>query len=189
MVDNWRLSNLGELMYKNYRIKFSDLLHSSTGEIRRVTGASVPLVVNLANNALNVGGTPANQMVNIDNISVLLPVTESPVVVMPSNVGENNICNITISNFDPTAIYNILADKGTVGNINSSGVFSYTAPDITNGLDTSVTFTIYSSTVGKVKSPMISATLPILYLPVISDAALVNVDFRTNGVLNDGYKY
>ena len=189
MVDNWRLSNLGELMYKNYRIKFSDLLHSSTGVIRRVTGDPIPLLVNLANNALNVGGVPADQMVNVDNISALLPVTESPVVVIPNNVGENNTCDITISNFDSNAIYTILVDKGTVGNINSSGVFNYTAPDITDKLDTSVTFILYSSKVGKVKSPMVNVMLPILYLPVISDAALVNVDFRTNGVLNDGYKY
>lgn len=189
MIDTWRLTNFGELMYKSYKVSLSDLVESSSGNIRRITGESIPVVVNTANNALHVGGIPADQMVNINNISVLLPVTQSPAVTFPTSVTESSKTKLTISNFDKDAIYTVVVDNGTVSAISSTGTFEYTAPLITNNKNLIAKFTLYASKVGRVKSPMTTYSLPVIYVKVVAAAALVNADFRTNSALNDGYKY
>jgi len=189
MVDTWKLTNFGELMYKSYRISLSDLVESSSGSVRKITGENIPVVIDTANNALHVGGTPANQMVNVKNISVLLPVTQSPAVAFPTSVTESSKTTLTISNFDPTAVYSITVDNGKVSPITGSGKFEYTAPLITNNKNLTVKFMLYASKVGKVKSPIATHNLTVIYVDVVAAAALVNADFRTNVAINTGYRY
>jgi hypothetical protein len=189
MQDTWRLGSDGSLIYKSYNIHLKDIMKRSANGMVTSGGIPVPLVVGEAENALKLGGVPAAEIVTVDNISVLLPVTPAPAVTAPTTVNENSVITLTIANYDNTAVYEISSNHGTLSPVSSTGTFTYTAPDITDGNDMVDTISMYSSVVGKIKSVKQEITFPILFVLITGDGVISNSDFSLNDSYSDGYRF
>jgi len=190
MADTWRLSRDGYLVYNNRKLSFGEVLIASNGMATLIDGTPVGLLVQQAVNTLKVGGVPANELVTVDNILDLLPIAPSPVLDIPTGINENEEISVNITNHVPGTVYEITVDKGTISNINNTnGTFKYRAPDISDGVDTTDTITIYGSVVGKVRSNLVTYNLNIVYVPIIGDTALSNADFNTNKYFSTNFKF
>jgi len=190
MTDTWRLSRDGYLVYNNKRLSFGEVLRASNGMATLIDGAPVGLLVQQAVDALKVGGVPHDELVTVENVTEVLPVTPNPVLDIPNSINENEEITVTITNHVPGTVYVLTVDSGVVSNVNDSdGTFTYKAPDINDDIDTSDIITIYASTVGKVRSKLVTYNLNILYVNIVADIALSNADFNTNKYFSINFKF
>ena len=190
MADVWRLSSDGYLIYNNKRLSFTEVLKQGNGLITTINNEPVGLLVERALDALKVGGVPADEMVTVDNISVLLPVTADPILSFPANINEGDTVTMTIDNYDPEDIYFFTVEKGSLGTLDKvNGTIEYTGYDITDGLNGVDTISVYATSVGKVRSHEVSYELNILYVEIVADQALINSDFTTNGSYSENFEY
>lgn len=189
MADTWRLSADGYLVYNNKKIDFGELVKKGVGKVTDIAGNSVNIYVQLAEDTTHVNGTPAEDMVTKDNVSVLLPVTVTPIISGPVNVNEYSSNDFIIENYDSNVSYILTSVSGVVSNVSTGGVFTYVAPGLPTEDDGGDVIEIYATSMGKVRSNTVRLELGIVNVPVEGDQTLANADFRTNEVLNENFEY
>jgi len=96
-----------------------------------------------------------------------------------NSINENETKTCKIKDYDPDVNYIISANKGAIGSISSDGTFTYTAPDITDGNNTTDNIFIYY-TIGTIVSATKQYSLNIIYVPIEADGVLSNTNFVAN---------
>jgi len=105
--------------------------------------------------------------------------TKAPIINIPDGVNENATIKGTYKIQEKGAEIFIYCDKGKIEIDKQKNTFTYTAPDITDGKNTTDTIYAYSARVGELKSDIVSKQITIFYVPIEYDEALNNTDFQS----------
>ena len=112
--------------------------------------------------------------------------TTQPTISIATSVNEGSNTVGTITNYDADATYYISAINGTIAYTTGS-TFTYTSVDITNGVNTSDTISVYATKAGEVQSLTTEQAMTIVYVPVVADTTIQVVDFTGEAQINDGW--
>ena len=112
--------------------------------------------------------------------------TTQPTISIATSVNEGSNTVGTITNYDADATYYISAINGTI-TYTTGSTFTYTSVDITNGVNTSDTISVYATKAGEVQSLTTEQAMTIVYVPVVADTTIQVVDFTGEAQINDGW--
>jgi hypothetical protein len=113
--------------------------------------------------------------------------TTQPIISIATPVNERSNTVGTITNYDADATYYISAINGTISYTTGS-TFIFTAVDITNGVNTSDTISVYATKAGELQSLTTEQVMTIVYVPIEEDTAYQVVDFTDEAQYNDGFE-
>jgi len=140
------------------------------------------LYIDTTNNTLYV----RDRKGDIASVSKILQ-TKPPVVSGPSSILETDIGVFTIENFDKNrqTSYNIKATAGKVNRVNDK---IYLTPPVI-GSDLNIKIYIVATDANLLPSDQIELNLTITNVPDTADQFLVNNNYPSNEVINDGWLY
>jgi len=118
---------------------------------------------------------------------IALPVTPSPVITISQSVNENTAVNGSFTS-DTNSITTITAVSGTISNVDQSAkTFVYTAPDITNGKNSSDIIRAFSNKSGYKQSKTVSTDITVVYVPITGDGVISNANYSANKSYNNNF--
>lgn len=113
----------------------------------------------------------------------------APTITISTTVNENSITtNGKVNLDDYSGIIFLETLYGTISDINQSdGTFTYTAVDITDGLNKTDEITTYYKLGTMLSETSTPTDMTIVYVPIVADTAYQVVDFTGEASFNDGF--
>jgi len=112
--------------------------------------------------------------------------TPLPTVNVVGSVNENSHTVMTYTAESGVNV-SIVAEKGGISGL-GNGQFTYIAPEISNGVNTTDRLTITATRVGELRNGT-EVELNVIYVPMVEDDALSNANFRVNKMYSNGFTY
>lgn len=111
---------------------------------------------------------------------------ETPVISVSSGVASVGTLNGSISNYESDQSYFFTVTEGTITN-NGDGTFTYNAPEAPGTDDKHIELKVMATRAGAVNSDYSIVNITVFHAGYFADDVMINLDFSSNVVYNDGF--